>query len=328
MSEIAPRQLSTPVLLVIFNRPDSTARVLEAVRAARPERLYVAADGPRPDRPDESQKTEEARAVVLNGVDWPCEVRTLFRDRNIGVKKAVGGGIDWFFENEERGIILEDDCLPDASFFPFCEQLLDRYREDDRVMHIGGNCHLHHPPDSPSYFFSKYPHIWGWATWRESWKNFSTTSANFEEEFSGISDLYSSRREKNHWHRVYRKYFNGGYDSWAYGWTFSVWRAHGLAVYPTVNLVKNIGFGNDAVNTKGWRDFKGLRNARLESIATIEHPPAIELDRDLDLQNFNDFFRRPPLPIRAILIGFRLVGQTFQSILARVGGKSGHMPGS
>ena len=288
-----PRAGSLPILLLIFNRPDPTSRVLEAIRGYRPARLYIAADGPRESRPDEQVSTETTRNLVLAGVDWPCDVKTLFRSENLGVKKAVGGAIDWFFENEEEGVILEDDCLPDKSFFPYCETLLDRYRENDQVMHIGGDCYLVNRPEQQSYFFSKYPHIWGWATWRDSWRMFATTNDNFQADFQSFEEIFSTPEEADHWRRLYQDYFNGKYDSWAYGWTFTVWREHGLAVYPTANLVKNIGFADDAVHTKRWRDYRGLRNAPLESIGELNHPQIIEMDRELDSQNFDVFFRKP-----------------------------------
>lgn len=308
------QNLSTPVLMVVFNRPENTRRVFEAVRAARPERLYLAADGPRADRPGETGSTAATRAVVLEHVDWPCEVKTLLRDENLGVKRAVGGAIDWFFEQEEHGIILEDDCLPDQSFFPYCEELLDRYRDDQRVWQIGGNCYLKDRPESPSYFFSKYPHIWGWATWRDRWQNFSTTTDDFEAEFTSFSDIFTSEKERDHWHRHYRDYFDGKWDSWAYGWTWTVWKNHGLATYPTVNLVKNIGFGDEAVHTKSWRDHRGLRKARLESIGTLQHPPKVELDRELDQQDFRIFFeKRNP-----IVLAFKLLGSIAASVFERL----------
>ena len=147
---------------------------MEEVRKAQPPRLYVAADGPRTDRPDERALAEATRSLVVDNIDWDCEVKTLFREKNLGLKNAVSSAIDWFFEHEEQGIILEDDCLADPSFFGFCEELLDRYRDDDRVMHIGGNCFLPELEMEDSYFFSRFPHIWGWATWRDAWEHWSS----------------------------------------------------------------------------------------------------------------------------------------------------------
>lgn len=166
--------LSTPVLLIIFKRPDTTRQVLQAIRQVKPRQLFVAADGPRPDHPDEAEKCHQTRAVIEE-VDWKCEVQTLFQQRNLGCGPGPVTGpvtaITWFFHNVEQGIILEDDCLPDLSFFRFCEELLDRYRYTEQIMHISGNNFLYgRKRGSASYYFSKYTHVWGWATWRRAWK--------------------------------------------------------------------------------------------------------------------------------------------------------------
>lgn len=276
-----------------------TARVFEQIRKAKPKRLYVAADGPRQGNRSERADAEATRRLVLEGVDWNCEVQTLFREENLGVRGAVSSAVTWFFEHEEQGIILEDDCLPDPSFFPYCEELLDRYREDERVMHISGNCYLPDLDLEASYFFSRYTHIWGWATWREAWQHWSSTSPDFEREFEQISAIFSTPREKAYWHDTYRRYFDGEFDTWDYDWNFSVLRRGGLAVYPTVNLVRNIGFGSAAAHTKAWKDYKGLSRVPLGSIGDIRHPETVEPSPELDAENFTVFYDRPPLLKRA-----------------------------
>ncbi len=164
--------LGTPVLFLIFNRPDTTTRVFEAIREARPSRLYVAADGPRADKEGEAQRCLETRKIT-EAVDWPCEVRRLYREENLGCKLAVSSAITWFFTHEEEGIILEDDCLPDQSFFPFCAAMLERYRDDGRIMMVLGTSLL--PPGGgpdADYLFTQYFLIWGWATWRRAWEKY------------------------------------------------------------------------------------------------------------------------------------------------------------
>ncbi len=164
--------MRSPVLFLVFNRPDSTRKVFDAIRSARPPKLYITADGPRPDRPAEAKLCSEVRAIA-SAVDWPCEVKTLFRESNLGCKAGVSSGITWFFSHEDEGIILEDDVLPVPTFFNFCDEMLERYRDDARVSMISG-CNLisNHFSPKQSYFFSRYNLIWGWATWRRAWQHY------------------------------------------------------------------------------------------------------------------------------------------------------------
>ncbi|MBA4056200.1 MAG: nucleotide-diphospho-sugar transferase, partial [Marivirga sp.] len=172
-SKINPEEiqgLETPVLLLIFNRPDTTRRVFEAIRKARPKRLFVAADGPRQHKPEDADRCAKARKIATD-VDWECEVKTFFRDTNVGCGRGPSGGISWFFEHVDEGIILEDDCLPSPLFFRFCAELLERYRDDKRVMEIGGNTFMDEANRDKeySYYFSSHNNIWGWATWKRAW---------------------------------------------------------------------------------------------------------------------------------------------------------------
>ena len=166
---VKPSSVHTAVLFLVFNRPETTKQVFEAIRQAKPPRLYVAADGAREGKPGESERVEQVRQIATE-VDWPCEVKTLFRDKNLGCKQAVSSAIDWFFDNEEQGIILEDDCLPHPDFFTFCETLLKRYATDERVWVItGDNFQDGQKRGDGSYYFSRYNHVWGWASWRRAW---------------------------------------------------------------------------------------------------------------------------------------------------------------
>ena len=165
---------NVPILFLIFNRPETTELVMGAIRAARPQKLYVAADGPRGGKAGEAKRCAEAR-VLATQVDWACEVRTLFRERNLGCRNAVSSAITWFFEHEPEGIILEDDCLPSNDFFPYCADLLERHRDDERVMAICGSAYADIGPNYPSsYYFSYYADMWGWATWRRAWQHYDS----------------------------------------------------------------------------------------------------------------------------------------------------------
>ncbi|MDR1223794.1 MAG: hypothetical protein LBL07_13095 [Tannerella sp.] len=237
---------NTPVLFLIFNRPDTTAQVFERIRQIKPARLYVAADAAREGRPDEEQRCAEARAII-DGIDWDCELKTLFREKNLGCKIAVSEAITWFFEQEEYGVILEDDCLPDLSFFPFCEELLIRYKDDDRIGHIGGNCFF--PglvTNGLGYDFCSIAHIWGWASWRRAWKNYDVHFAYWEEARKN-----RNRRKslfKNLYDEIYFSSFipdtlkgNKGINTWDVQYLFMLRVQNQLSIYPAVNLVTNIG---------------------------------------------------------------------------------------
>lgn len=245
-------KLETPVLLLLYNRPGLSRVVLDAIRKARPRQLFVAADGPK--RAEDHEKCAEARALV-NSVDWGCDVITLFRDENLGCRRAISSAISWFFDQVDEGIILEDDCQPSQSFFRYCQELLARYRDHDDVMVVSGdNFQAGRSVTQDSYYFSRYPHCWGWATWRKAWQK-------YDAELQGWSDYKSSedfRRIgadnpafKAYWIRNLERVLSGDVDSWAYVWTFSCWVHKGLTAIPDRNLVKNIGFGPEATHTKG-----------------------------------------------------------------------------
>jgi len=246
--------MKSPVLFLVFNRPDTTRQVFEAIRSARPPRLYIAADGPRLSRKGELNLCMESRKISTS-VDWPCEVKTLFREKNLGCKKGVSGGIDWFFEQEEEGIILEDDILPLPSFFRYCDELLERYRHDDRVGLISG-CNLISKrfSSNESYFFSRYSHIWGWATWRRAWNLYDVGMQAWPEwrDNGGLSSLSDgSKLFESQWKSTLDNAFKGGVDTWDYQWLFTCW-CHGMiTALPAHNQTNNLGFGPDATHTMG-----------------------------------------------------------------------------
>ncbi|MEO1701539.1 MAG: nucleotide-diphospho-sugar transferase [Pseudomonadota bacterium] len=256
---IPPAPLETPVLFLIFNRPDTTAKVFEAIRKARPPRLYVAADGAREDRDGESERVADVRKIATR-VDWPCEVKTLFRDRNLGCRDAVSEGITWFFENEEAGIILEDDCLPSQSFFWFCEAMLERYRHDTRVGQISGLMRFPETLDSAySHAFSRFGSIWGWASWRRAWQFYAKVPS--DEVMQHLEDIFRTvtfdedqlRRRVE----LIEAVAEGNIDTWDYQWGLTKYAQHMLSVVPTNNLVENIGLDTGTHNTNKAEN-KGL----------------------------------------------------------------------
>jgi len=242
----------SPVLFIVFNRPDTTRRVFEAIRAARPPRLYVAADGPRPHKAGEAERCESVRRLAT-AVDWPCELKTLFSDKNLGCKLGEASAMNWFFENEPEGIVLEDDCLPNASFFSFCDELLERYRDDSRVMCISGDNFISEtwvPPDS--YYFSKYPYCWGWASWRRAWRHYDVDMNGWR---TGSKDellecmLPEQPQARAYWGDIFDRVSTGGIDTWDYQWVYACWKHGGLSCTPRANLISNIGFGPGATHT-------------------------------------------------------------------------------
>lgn len=273
--------IETAVLFLVFNRPETTARVFEAIRAAAPKRLYVAADGPRPDRPGEASRCAEVRGVASRA-DWPCELHTLFRDHNLGCKLAVSQAITWFFEHEEEGVILEDDVLPVPSFFPFCEALLERYRDDARVAMIGGCNHLTQRHRGPaSYFFSAHINIWGWATWRRAWSAYDVRMQAWPgwDAAGGLLQwLNGNRCMADYWRWQFDRSHRARVDTWDYQWIFACWRAHGLTVLPSHTLTLNLGFGPDATHTvKEAPDFVRLAAPRDVALPLL-HPELVEAD--------------------------------------------------
>jgi len=243
--------MNTPVLLLAFNRPDTTARVFDAIRRARPARLYVAADGPRAGRPGEAERCAQVRQIATS-VDWACEVRTLFREENLGCKRGVSSALDWFFSQELRGIVLEDDCLPGPSFFRFCDELLERYEADRRVFAVQGTFFGARRAPSSSYLFSRMFHMWGWASWADRWKSVRIDELDVAGIRRSLLDdrwLGSSYWIRNYWLDVVRRQAGGTIDSWGYPAMFHCFARQLLNVTPAKNLVLNIGVGPSATRT-------------------------------------------------------------------------------
>ena len=252
--------LQTPVLLLTFNRPETTVHVLEAIRAARPTRLFVASDGPRPRVATDLERVAATRVLVDEMVDWTCRVEHLYSDANQGCRVGVSSAISWFFEHVEEGIILEDDCVPHPDFFGYCTELLERYRDDDRVMNIAGDNSVDLTPTdtTASYCFARQPLIWGWATWRRAWQHYDGDLNGWlsvRSDPARLGQLWQDPIERR-WQaaNLERLVRTGKPDSWAYRWSFTVAIRGGLSVTPAVNLIKNVGFGPDATHTLSSRN--------------------------------------------------------------------------
>jgi hypothetical protein len=250
--------MQTPIVLIIFNRPNTTKQVFEAIRQAKPSQLFVIADGARREHLGEAEKCSATRNIIKQ-IDWDCEVFTNYSDINLGCGKRVSTGIDWVFSQVEEAIILEDDCLPHPDFFNFCATLLEQYRNEDRIMHISGNMHLIDYNErylKYSYYFSRYPLIWGWATWRRAWKHYDFQMKNLPEliENRWLEKFLDNKREAYVW----TKNFYGVYKTlytWDYQWMLTCWVQGGFCINPSVNLVSNIGFDSEATHTQNSNSY-------------------------------------------------------------------------
>ena len=286
--------LTTPVAFFIFNRPDVTRRVFEAIAQAQPATLLVIADGPR--SPEERARCEEAQAVI-DGVDWPCRVLTEYAETNLGCKKRLSSGLDWVFSHCEEAVVLEDDCVPEPSFFPFCEQMLQRYRDDARVMMVTGTNYLLDRLDVPeSYVFSRYYCVWGWATWRRAWAHYDIALSAWERQKA------DSQLRGFYWQPFMRNAVGAGFDlvrqgkidTWDIQWSYSCLFQSGLCIVPRVNLISNIGAVGHHSAAADRNHFKPV--FRLDTDALV-HPAQMFPDQRYDSRFFAQQFQPSPNPL-------------------------------
>lgn len=280
--------LTTPVAFFIFNRSDTTECVFEEIRRARPPKLLLVADGPRTDRVGEAEKCQAVRSII-DAVDWPCEVLKNYSDINLGCKVRMSSGIDWVFEQVEEAIFLEDDCLPHPTFFRFCQELLVRYRHDLRIAQISGcNFQFGTRRNEDSYYFSKYNHVWGWASWRNRWQGcYDVNISNWPKirDEGWLLDMLGNKKEKDHWTKIFEAVYQGKFDTWDFQWTFACWLQGRLTVLPNSNLISNIGFGVDATHTIDENIFS---NIPTESVSFPLIPPVgVICNRIMDERVFN-----------------------------------------
>ncbi len=291
---------SVPIAFLVFNRPETTARVFAAIRAAQPSRLLVVADGPRPDRPGESDLCATVRRIT-ELVDWPCQVERNYAEQNMGCGERVSSGLDWVFSLVEQAIILEDDCLPHPDFFPFCKKMLERYRDDERVMMVGGTNYLLDRLDMPdSYLFSRYFAIWGWATWRRAWQRYDRTMAHWPRlrNERQLSSLYSQHFMVRHLTRLFDTVFSGRLDTWDVQWFYSCLFNNGLSIVPGMNLISNIGVYGTHTGADTTHQYFPVFSLQLDA---LRHPPLVYPDRRYDAP----FFRMTFHPVgRSVVKGY------------------------
>jgi hypothetical protein len=281
--------MKTPVAFMIFNRPDTTKRVFEAIRQAQPSKLLIIADGARPDRPGEAEKCQQVRDII-DVVDWDCEVLKNYADTNLGCQQRLLTGLNWVFSEVEEAIILEDDCLPDPTFFPFCQEILERYRDDMRVMSISGNnFQFGKKRTDHSYYFSRYFHCWGWATWRRAWQYNDPEIKLLPTIKSGdwLKDILGSDRAVKYWQGILDRIHES--KTWDYQWMFAHWIQSGLSIIPNENLVSNIGFGADATHTNVLNH--PLANMTVNALKfPLNHPPFLIRNVNADMSTEYKFY--------------------------------------
>jgi len=287
---------------LIYNRPSTTERVFETIRQTKPTKLLVVADGPRSDKADEAAKCTAARAIPER-VDWPCDVLTNYAEANLGCRRRISSGLDWVFSQVEEAIILEDDCLPHPDFFSFCEELLGRYRHDERVMHINGSNFQPNRLKSPhSYYFSRYPHVWGWASWRRAWQFFDVHLRQWADARCRrrYLETFADSWERRFWKQKLNAVSAGLQDTWDYQWSFACISQRSFSPTPVVNLISNIGCGPEALHTENLSDLFANR-ATGELGFPLRHPNDVSTELSADEYVARNSYWRPDILRRIIL---------------------------
>jgi hypothetical protein len=292
----------TPILFLIFNRADTTEKVFNEIKKLQPKYLYVAADGPRNYVENDFERCEQTRSIVKN-IDWDCEIKTLFRQENLGCKIAVSSAIDWFFTQVDEGIIIEDDCLPDPSFFNFCAELLEKYRYDSRILSISGNNFQDGIiRGDAGYYFSKYPHIWGWATWKRAWNSYDVEMKSYNDfkEQNLIKNLFNNKDMQEFWIKHFDYIIESKVDTWDAQLTYTSFVNNYLNIIPNKNLVSNIGFGANALHTTSSENkFACMETHNIDKIV---HPDFILENKTADDYTFNHHYNYKELkPLNRIL---------------------------
>ena len=288
--------LKTPIVLFVFNRPSFAERIFSTIAIIKPSALFIFADGPRENIKDDLILCEQTRKV-FDYINWPCKVERIFSKSNIGCRESIPKGLNYAFSLVEECIILEDDCIPEISFFEFCENLLEKYRNETKIMTIGG--HRSDGPneyDSFSYYFSKYPSIWGWATWKNRWEKYDLRMTEWTElrNTNWLNNILSSSKEVAYWYNFFDK-MQKGLDTWDYALFFYCWLHKGLSIRTKVNMISNIGFGEDATHTKST-DHLSIFPMSTNILFPLIHPVKMEIDPEAEKRiewvNFSGHYER------------------------------------
>ena len=307
----------TPLLLIAWRRPHTLRQVIDAIRPVAPTRLYVACDGPNPERPGEAEKVAATRQVIESEIDWPCQIERLYSDLNQGCSIGPIRAISWFFEQVEEGIILEDDCVPHPDFFPYCTTLLERYRHDTRVWCISGNNFQNGQwRGDGSYYFGRIPLIWGWATWRSCWQHYDAELSLWPDlHDSGLlQTIFEDPLERKYWSDIWQRTRakTAPITWWDYQWTFTCLANGGLTALPNRNLVSNVGFGEDATHTTGV----SINTKTSEGMDPNQHPTFLLRDAAADRYTFDHLIggKWQRFPLSLLRLPKRAVGYCIRSL--------------
>jgi len=299
-----------PILFLIYNRPDTTKRVFESIKKAKPTKLYIASDGPRTNKENEEKRCDETKQIVEN-IDWECDVHRLYRTKNLGCGKAIREAITWFFSFETEGIILEDDCVPSQSFYPFCLKMLEMYNNDKKVMMISGNNPISTiTNNSNDYHFLKWPHIWGWATWKDRWELYDNNLTDWPKfNINFAKDKYYNKAP------IFREwasqtldsvYLKGDKTTWSWKWAYTMLIRNGVTIVPNKNLIDNIG--NEGEHGNGC--ISNLQNIGFDDmdIDTIKKESLIKCNQRLEIIRMNLYIKTTHPGIRKIVYPLYIIG--------------------
>lgn len=297
------KQLTTPVLLIVFNRPDYTTQTFEAIRQARPHKLYVASDAPRPGNENDKINNEKVKDIVKQ-VDWDCEVNYRFSETNLGCGYGPYSAISWVFEHEDRAIILEDDCVGVPAFFEYCDHLLEKYKNDTRVWLLSGRSHQCDSKyfDDKDYLFSHFGHTWGWATWRRCWEKMDMDFKDIDKflEMGGAKNTLVSKKQGEFYNKLLRRVSKDkklNSHAWDLQWLYAGVSSSALCVVPAKNLIKNVGVdGTHSVSANKYIDLQSDATYKIE-----KEPSFVMVERGYEELHFRTHIKKifPPLYIRA-----------------------------
>ncbi|MEM6252990.1 MAG: glycosyltransferase family 2 protein [Cyanobacteria bacterium P01_D01_bin.156] len=283
--------LETPTVFFIYKRLELAEVVFREIAAVQPKQLFIIADGPK--TIDEKNDCQQTRQRTLDLITWKCDLKINFSETNLGCRRRISSGLNWVFSHVNEAIILEDDCLPNASFFNFCQTLLEYYRSDTRIWMISGdNFQRGRQRGNGSYYFSYYPHCWGWATWKRAWQNYDDdlhTWSDFKD-LECLKSIFQNPTELKYWENIFDNLEkNGQPDSWAYRWAYSCWKNNAMTILPKTNLVSNIGFGKNSTHTHNSSN--PVANLATKSILLpLKHPSFIIRDHKADEYTFEHVF--------------------------------------
>ena len=295
--------LNVPIFFCTFNRLDCTKKVFEQIQKIKPKKLYLASDGPREDVQGEEEKVRSVREYLLQNINWECEVHNNFSEKNMGCGRRMSSGITWAFENEDRLIILEDDCLVDQSFFRFCQDMLELYYNDERIGSISGHRVLPELEMQDSYLFSAFFDCWGWATWKRVWEKYDFDIMSWPEKsvLKYMKKIMNRQAIKS-----FKNCFNGVHthtlDSWAYQFGYLMFRNRTLVVIPEKSMVKNIGFGDNATHTKN-QPVGIVIDRSYEMEFPLKHPSKVIRDKTFDKIYVKSQWKFNLIPEIKILLG-------------------------